>query len=381
MDVVLQQLVIEMGVSHQPLQQNFDKYRGRVMWSWLVSLWEKCSIYGVKIVFNESFLRLPRERDKWLMREFERMGFTKVELEILNRVRLYQQVLFLSDILGVSGRDLDERYLRRRPPSEKWSVLQFPKERPSAQDFRLWKTALRQIVPAGGIRMHLGRFLHDGYKVWEWRVSVSQQLLLHYHGGAMDVYEPTSELARRWELCEEGCQELVLGLPCAVRLTTQNRVMLRSVATAPDPVTLPEGFFEVLKGWGQTWMWKSLRLVGNEDWILDAVREGTLITVTDGSYIREMDPNVCSCAFVLECSQGRGRIIGDFPERSRVANAYRGELSGLLAIHLILLAVNKVEPHLRGSVKIYSYCLGALTKVTTLPANIDCRAAAATQIF
>lgn len=229
--------------------------------------------------------------------------------------------------------------------------------------------------------MHLGRFLHDGYKVWEWRVSVSQQLLLHYHGGAMDVYEPTSELARRWELCEEGCQELVLGLPCAVRLTTQNRVMLRSVATAPDPVTLPEGFFEVLKGWGQTWMWKSLRLVGNEDWILDAVREGTLITVTDGSYIREMDPNVCSCAFVLECSQGRGRIIGDFPERSRVANAYRGELSGLLAIHLILLAVNKVEPHLRGSVKIYSYCLGALTKVTTLPANIDCRAAAATQIF
>ena len=40
---------------------------------------------------------------------------------------------------------------------------------------------------------------------------------------------------------------------------------------------------------------------------------------------------------------------------------------GLLAIHLILLSVNKVNPNLLGSVHIYSDCLGALDKVKNLP--------------
>ena len=40
-----------------------------------------------------------------------------------------------------------------------------------------------------------------------------------------------------------------------------------------------------------------------------------------------------------------------------------------MAIHLILLAANKVRPDLRGRVSIYSDCLGALTKVASLPEN------------
>ena len=81
------------------------------------------------------------------------------------------------------------------------------------------------------------------------------------------------------------------------------------------------------------------------------------MAVTDGSYIREMFPDMCSCAFVLECSKERGRIFGSFPEQSKRACAYRGELLGLMAIHLILLAVNKLDRRLRGKVKIYSDCL------------------------
>ena len=93
------------------------------------------------------------------------------------------------------------------------------------------------------------------------------------------------------------------------------------------------------------------------------------MAVTDGSYIREMYPEVCSCAFVLECLQGRGMIYGSFPEQSKQACAYRRELLGLMAIHLILLAANKMERRLHGCVKIYSDCLGALGKVTSLPDN------------
>ena len=89
------------------------------------------------------------------------------------------------------------------------------------------------------------------------------------------------------------------------------------------PTTLediqPETLFDVLREWGNTWMWRRLKLVGEEEWVIDAIRAGSLVAVTDGSYIRELYPNLCSCAFVLECSEGRGRIFGDFPEKSKVA--------------------------------------------------------------
>lgn len=79
---------------------------------------------------------------------------------------------------------------------------------------------------------------------------------------------------------------------------------------------------------------------------LEAIREGTCTAVTDGSYIRELYPDMCSCTFVLECTRGRGRVFGAFPEQSKRACACRGQLLGLMAIHLILLAVNKLEKQL-----------------------------------
>ena len=92
-----------------------------------------------------------------------------------------------------------------------------------------------------------------------------------------------------------------------------------------------------------------------------------MIAVTGESYIKEVCPGLCSAAFILECSEKRGRIIGSFSEASPTANAYRGELMGLMAIHLILLAANEVWPDLRGSATVYSDCLGALGRIANLP--------------
>lgn len=45
------------------------------------------------------------------MNEFERVGFRGHELRALNRVRMHQQCIFLSDVLGVSGKSIDPKYL------------------------------------------------------------------------------------------------------------------------------------------------------------------------------------------------------------------------------------------------------------------------------
>ncbi len=65
--------------------------------------------------------------------------------------------------------------------------------------------------------------------------------------------------------------------------------------------------------------------------------------------------------------QKHGRVVGSILEVLLVANAYRGELLGLMAIHLILLSINKMQQNLTGSVEIVLDCLGALKQVTYLP--------------
>ena len=135
----------------------------------------------------------------------------------------------------------------------------------------------------------------------------------------------------------------------------------------PREEIMPTKIKEVLKEWVCTWMWKSLQLVESDEWTKEAIEGGTLVSVTDGSYIKERYPHLCSAAFILECSKGSGQVFGSFPGWSQGANVYRVELMGLMAIHLILLEANKVCPRLRGRAVIYSDCLGALGRVANLP--------------
>ena len=114
-------------------------------------------------------------------------------------------------------------------------------------------------------------------------------------------------------------------------------------------------------------MWDNLQWIEDDDWIATAIAEGTCIAVTDGSYMKDLYPHIHLATVVLECTKGRGRVWCLLLEASQVACSHCGELIGLMAIHLILLAINEVNPGLEGSVHIYSDCLGALEKVKNLP--------------
>ena len=374
-------MTLELGLSFQPLQLSFELYSTWTTHCWLKSLWEKCHTFKLHISFNDIKLTFPRARDKWLMKEFIRAGYSSTQLVRLNRVRKFQQVVFLSCVLGASGKQLEKRYLLRRPAGCKWSTLDFPVEKPPRKDFHLWADALRQIVPECGIPDRLGDFAHRGYKIWEWRVDHANGRLTQAKGARMTTYRLSSQAryfnrANRWDVHRRNQPVDSRGTLCTVDIVSATTVSIASELATPLP-PLDEhhtNFLDVLAKWGQTWMWDSLKVVGEENWIHGAIRRGTLRAVTDGSYIKELHPEICSASFVLECSEGTGRIVGDFADYSTCANAYRGELLGLLAIHLVLLAVNEVEPTLIGDVCIYSDCLGALGKVATLPTTrVPCR--------
>jgi hypothetical protein len=92
----------------------------------------------------------------------------------------------------------------------------------------------------------------------------------------------------------------------------------------------------VLLKWERTWMWDNIQWEGDDNWIADSIRQGTCMAVTDGPYMKTLYPDIHLATFILECSNKSGRLWGSFPESSQCACSYRGELVGLIAIHLIL---------------------------------------------
>ncbi len=70
---------------------------------------------------------------------------------------------------------------------------------------------------------------------------------------------------------------------------------------------------------------------------------------------------------MMECAKDQGQLIGSFSEALLIANAYRGELLGLIAIHLILLSINRMHSNLSTSNKVVLDYLGALKRVTYSP--------------
>jgi hypothetical protein len=65
--------------------------------------------------------------------------------------------------------------------------------------------------------------------------------------------------------------------------------------------------------------------------------------------------------------EGKREAMVLFPEQALNAGSYRGESAGLMAIHLLLLAINEVHPGLKGSITIFSDCISGLDKVQNLP--------------
>jgi hypothetical protein len=361
----LELLVVDLGLSFQPFQVSYEHFGDWVTTSWLKRVWEKVSSFGFTLSVNNLPMRYPRDGDDWLMSRFIARGYSEEELVNLNRVRKHQQVLFLSDILGAGGGSVDKRYLRKRRVGECWSSMKFPREEVTVPDMELWCRAIAQVVVHGPAQTSLGVFRANGHKLWEWRIVENRGRLYRQNGHQVEVYGHTRR--GRYKYIRNSRSGKMRGHMATVEEGTPGVKKVCSVAPPPIRPTPPMDFLEVLRRWGHTWIWGDLVVIGGTEWIAQSIGDNSLVAATDGSYIKEHYPELCSAAFVLECTKGRGRLAGAFAEASVAANAYRGELLGLMAVHLLFLAVETVSPGLSGSAKIYSDCIGAMGRVAKLP--------------
>jgi hypothetical protein len=101
-------LLVELGMTFQPLQLSYAVFGNMVTISWLKRVWEKLDIFKFVVTVHNLCLMYPQEGDNWLMARLIVIGYRDDDLRMLKRVRKHQQVLFLSNILGAGSESLDK---------------------------------------------------------------------------------------------------------------------------------------------------------------------------------------------------------------------------------------------------------------------------------
>ena len=122
----LEALQLEIGTNQNPLELDFDRYGDLATPCWLKSLWERMSAYNFHIYMKHEEIPFPRERDRLLVEIFLGEEYVGEELRQLNRVRIFLQMLFLSDIATADGRRPDPTYLSPSDGGGQGVNLYFP---------------------------------------------------------------------------------------------------------------------------------------------------------------------------------------------------------------------------------------------------------------
>jgi hypothetical protein len=209
----------------------------------------------------------------------------------------------MSDILTASGSKIDAEAVSRPANGERRLTLCWPNEQPTHSDLQLWKTALQMICPSKSTATTVGRFVAAPHKIWRWAWNEEDSTLHRLRDDSpMEEVFISRRKPNRFHYSHTQ-QRREHTMICLVEPTLDGEYFcLTSVAPIANPTPIPLTFKEVLMTWGNTWLWEHMSITGGDTWVEESIADGTLVAVTDGLYIRELFPNVCSAAFVLECS-------------------------------------------------------------------------------
>jgi hypothetical protein len=161
--------LLELGISTQPLQESYEKYSFLSTHSWMKMLWEKLSMFGVQTIIADGELVNPREGDRFLMQVLIERGYSREILLQLNRVRLYWQALFVSDILTALGNKIDPEVLGQPTTHRKRSHLRLPTEYPTVSNFQTWRGAILALCPSRNTGTRVGVIIAPMHRIWKWR--------------------------------------------------------------------------------------------------------------------------------------------------------------------------------------------------------------------
>ena len=351
LDASLRYLQLQLGTPTNPLLLDFTGWGHLAPLSWVKMLWRTLHHFDIHLHMIYPPIPLPRERDQVLMEIFASLGLNRETLQRLNRCRLSLESIFLSDLTTADGRYLED-FVFNPGGRDRASSFKFPREVPTRTDWDCWFDFWHNFTTTGDkLKVPLGNWINPTHRIWKWYYRAASDDLYHVEANTLVHYTPSSgfRFTRSTQTYQKSFEEplppkLDHGAPISVTGFTTRRVV--KLSTGPSLATEANAlmsFWDFLYSWGGTWMWETIE-PGTDNkadvqWMVDGLRNGSLIWATDGSYDRKRASDLCGVGWMVFCTKTGFRLTGAFWERSSSASSYRAELLGLCALHLFAQAL------------------------------------------
>jgi hypothetical protein len=240
---------------------------------------------------------------------------------ILNRVRKFKGFHSLGDVTLADGVTIDPFALTDEPSD---SSRVFSVERPTCADFKLFRTAIRNLSSAGyKLPWKLGKYISSPHRPDKWFLSDGSDILYqHIDNSTYTRY--VRDVTRR-STC--GSTQYVFPVTChgqcpkhtraSVRIISDGRAAeLHSTAAVYTPSTRRRSFLQRLALLPNQSVWRSFQCDGDGEWIYAGLLRGSLVMVSDGSYNEAIGNDVCSCAAAILCTTTNQRASVTWVEKS-----------------------------------------------------------------
>ncbi|KAL3801726.1 hypothetical protein ACHAW5_002201 [Stephanodiscus triporus] len=270
----------------------------------------------------------------------------------MNRCRNYLQVLFMSDICTADGKFIERRFLNTNPTPVS-SDLSFPREQPTSQDWKVWRSTWYQLTSnTGSLRSPLGDWINKPAAPWTWLALPETHQIANVKMDITHIFKCTAQSTTRLGDTSgytHSTRQAVTGLPISVYITSMDNenssITIKSSSRNAIPIAsaVTEDFWVTLRSGGGEWMWKSFQFEDPDepavDWIVQAMINNTSLWVTDGSHYSQRGPDISAAAWIVMDTRTGKKMSCSFVEFSPDASSYRAEALGLYSIHAFIQAL------------------------------------------
>jgi hypothetical protein len=378
----LEYLILELGMGTDISAIDYAKYNHLATNSLIKSTWKFLNENHITLTHDMS---IPHNTvdDKPLMVEVCRFNPTMEEIKAINQCRLYLQAYHVSDIATASGLRLSSHaWEGQRRNLGNTSRCIWPEQgMPSKKSWEVWRRYLKTAIVTRGryLKEPVGPWLCLDSDIWPWFYNPMMDGLIQIIGNENHFFPRKTPIKRHNCFSTDSYRFSTLPkllLKALVQWSRNNLLWLIDTgefddsATASQSLRCYEPYAASLPR--NTWCFDYLDIPTDLEPLLQDIRQGTTILISDGSY----NPlhRRGTAAWVLEgttsLAQISGRVIT--PGRDSEISAYRSELSGMLAAITVINALAK-HHNIFAKVKLRCNCKKGLKKAfdTVYPTLTD----------
>ena len=363
---------VECGLTGSLFSHNFHRYGCLATTSWVKATWQFLWEYNIQLDENSPSQPLLRLQDRPLIYDImEAARWNTEEIKCIKKCMLYLDLFSRSDITCAKGTHIrpDCFLTQYLPHSKRSPIANTPCIWPDSKDTKLWHNILLRTYKLHNIYaklpFHLGSWSSLGRSLWIWFYSQEDNRVFCRNSyNTFDVYTIQLTSSRRssrlfnksFIKTTSTLQVLPISAKEATVYSKNNpqQVFLHSFhhhdsdtfhsdTTPLTPNYTIEESFAALLPHNLRWILHHNIIPGDKGRALaKQLRKSAVLCIADGSY----KDHYGTAAFILDANEDKNSWLGVLPCYGDPSfhDAYRSELTGLLAIVTILLAIcNKYD--------------------------------------